>query len=104
MVVTKTNAPILGAAVSLLKAFCPELTPEQLAKALDGVPATETAAKERPAKPYSRKEAAEVLQVSLNTVNRYMNTGLLRRINIGPRHVLIDASSVQALLEGGAHE
>lgn len=97
------NASILDAAVGLLRPYCENLTPEMLQNALrNSSPATPEI--RRPEKPYSRKEAAALLQVSLNTVNRYMNTGLLRKISIGPRHVLIDPASLRRLLAGVVHD
>lgn len=92
---------ILTAATGMLQPFVPDLTPQGLLSALKsheaGQPATATADK-----PLTRKEAAALLSVSLNSVNRYMmNTGLLRRVKIGPRVVRIDPASVRELLNGG---
>lgn len=99
----RINPAILAAATGMLQPFVPELTPQRLLAALktqdEGLPAIPAAA--IPEKPLSRKEAAALLAVSLNTVNRYMNTGLLRRIKIGPRVVRIDPASVRELLNGG---
>ena len=91
---------ILAAASGMLQPFVPELTPQGLLAALKnheaGHPAAATAEK-----PLTRKEAAALLSVSLNSVNRYMNTGLLRRVKIGPRVVRIDPASVRELLNSG---
>ena len=91
---------ILAAATGMLQPFIPELTPQGLLAALKSHDAGQPAAA-IPEKPLSRKEAAALLAVSLNTVNRYMNTGLLRRIKIGPRVVRIDPASVRELLNSG---
>ncbi len=101
MQITQRITPaILAAATGMLQPFVPELTPQGLLSALKsheaGQPATATADK-----PLTRKEAAALLSVSLNSVNRYMNTGLLRRVKIGPRVVRIDPASVRELLNGG---
>ena len=99
----RINPAILAAATGMLQPFVPELTPQRLLAALktqdEGLPAIPAAA--IPEKPLNRKEAAALLAVSLNTVNRYMNTGLLRRIKIGPRVVRIDPASVRELLNSG---
>ena len=98
----RINPAILAAATGMLQPFVPELTPQRLLAALktqdEGLPAIPAAA--IPEKPLNRKEAAALLAVSLNTVNRYMNTGLLRRIKIGPRVVRIDPASVRKLIKG----
>lgn len=101
MQITQRITPaILAAATGMLQPFVPELTPQGLLSALKsheaGQPAAATADK-----PLTRKEAAALLSVSLNSVNRYMNTGLLRRVKIGPRVVRIDPASVRELLNGG---
>lgn len=98
------NPSILDAAVGLLRPYCPTLSPEALDNALRNITSPATPEIRRPEKPYSRKEAAALLQVSLNTVNRYVNAGLLRKISVGPRHVLIDPASLRSLLAGPAHD
>jgi len=98
------NPSILDAAVGLLRPYCPTISPEALDNALRNITSPATPEIRRPEKPYSRKEAAALLQVSLNTVNRYMNAGLLRKISVGPRHVLIDPASLRRLLAGVAHD
>ena len=50
-------------------------------------------------KPLTRREAAEVLQVSLASVNRYIKAGTLRAYKIGKRLVRIDPRSIEALLQ-----
>lgn len=94
---------ILAAATGMLQPFVPDLTPQGLLAALKNHEAGQPAAAiaERP---LTRKEAAALLAVSLNSVNRYMNTGLLRRVKIGPRVVRIDPVSVRALLQHRTEE
>lgn len=94
---------ILAAATGMLQPFVPDLTPQGLLVALKNHEAGQPAAAiaERP---LTRKEAAALLSVSLNSVNRYMNTGLLRRVKIGPRVVRIDPASVRALLQHRTEE
>lgn len=94
-----TNPIIVNAAVNLLKPYCPALTETALLDVLRSIstPAPKTAEALQP--PLTRKEAARLLSVSLNTLNRYMNNGLVRKIKVGPRHVLVDPASLQALLK-----
>ena len=42
---------------------------------------------------------AEVLQVSIASINRYVKAGTLRAFKIGKRLVRIDPASVEALLQ-----
>lgn len=89
---------VLAAATAMLQPYIPELSPESLVAALKnhnpGRPSTVIAEK-----PLTRQEAAALLSVSLNSVTRYMNAGLLKRIHIGERTVRIDPQSVRDLLE-----
>lgn len=100
---TKIDASILEATVGLLRPFCKNLTTDSLRTALLQLNTPQTTTQERPEKPYSRKEVADLLQISMSTVNRYMNDGRLTRINVGPRRVLIAPESVSAMLKGGRH-
>ncbi|WP_294508145.1 helix-turn-helix domain-containing protein [uncultured Victivallis sp.] len=99
----KITPAILAAATGMLQPFIPELTPQGLLAALKSHDAGQPAASIAE-KPLTRKEAAALLSVSLNSVNRYMNTGLLRRVKIGPRVVRIDPASVRELLDNGTAE
>ncbi len=89
---------VLAAATGMLQSFIPELSPESLVAALKnhetGKPSTVIAEK-----PLTRQEAAALLSVSLNSVTRYMNAGILRRVKMGPRLVRIDPQSVRNLLD-----
>ena len=44
------------------------------------------------------KEAADMLRVSKNTLNRYLNTGKLTRIRLSDHAVRIDYKEVEAML------
>jgi predicted site-specific integrase-resolvase len=53
----------------------------------------------------SRSDAAELLDVSVDTVKRYGKAGLLEERHIGPRLVKVTRASVEAMArssEGGA--
>ena len=99
----KDNVPpaVLTAATGLLQPFAPDLSPTALVKAI------RTYA-EAPVDPYrieqplTRKDVAALLRCTLQTVNRYMNDGKIRRIRLSPTSVRIDPASVRALLAGNA--
>lgn len=88
--------PILSAAVALLKPYAPEITVKTLTNALNP-PQTAAPIQAAMEKPMTRKEAAEFLQVSLETVKRLMRAGKIRATRIG-HSVRIDPRSVRALL------
>ena len=94
----KLTPAVLAAATGLLQPFVPELSPQSLVEALQKYETGERPAAGAPEKPLTRQDAAALLSCSLNSVNRYMNAGLLRRVKIGPRTVRIDPASVRALL------
>ena len=89
---------VLTAATSLLQPYAPELSPQALVSALKNHE-TGKFAPVIAEKPLTRQEAAALLSVSLNSINRYMNLGILRRIQISPRLVRIDPESVKDLLQ-----
>lgn len=92
----KINSGTIQAAVGLLSPFVPELSPQALIQALKSY---ETGAAPIE-KPLTRREAAELLRVSLPTLNRLLNAGKLRRIRISSACVKVDPASVKALLYG----
>lgn len=55
-------------------------------------------------KKLTRRECAELLGVSVNSVNRYIKNGKLKAVNISPRLVRIDPESVRELLNHGVPE
>lgn len=91
---------VLAAAAGMLQPFIPELSPQSLVAALKEF-GDRKAVSGAPEKPMTRQEAAALLSVTLNTINRYLNRGTLRRIRLGPRAVRIDPASVRTLLEHG---
>ena len=92
---TKNQA--ISMAVGNLQCFYPELTTEALSKLLAAKPQVDTATIHAPV---TRAEAAKMLSVSKSSIDRYLNRGMLKRINIkGTRLVRIDYSSVEQLLE-----
>ncbi len=96
---------VLQAAVGLLQPYAPDLSPRSLVAALKayGTKAAPTApTDDKPKKPLTRREAADLLSCSVTTINRYMNGGKLRRIVLTPKSVRICPDSVAALLSGDA--
>ena len=95
----KKNVPeaIINAACSMLSPYFPELSAAGLLEALKHRNPTPAAPILR--KPLTRREAAEFLQVSLASVNRYVKAGTLRAYKIGKRLVRIDPASVEALMQ-----
>ena len=88
--------PILSAAVTLLKPYAPEITVKTLTHALNP-PKAAAPVQAAMEKPMTRREAAEFLKVSLETVKRLMRAGKIRAARIG-HSVRIDPRSVRALL------
>ncbi len=95
-----TPAVIL-AATQLLQPYCPDLNPRNLIAALK---AWEVNPKPVIEKPLTRFEVAELLGVSLPTLNRMMNDGRLQKIKLTPHgSARIDPASVRAFLYGLRH-
>ena len=97
-------AEIIAAAVAILSAYVPGLTPATLQTALENYNIANAASSKdtRPQKPFTRKETAEMLGVSVPTVDRYMASGLLNRVRYSARTVRISADSVYNLMKGEA--
>ena len=97
---------ILNAATAVLSTYFQELTPEVLLKALEtyNEDKTDAAPKlpQRPEKPFKREEAAELLGLSIPTIDRYMAQGKLKRIRYSSHEVRITPNSIYKLMEGGA--
>lgn len=87
--------PILAAACGMLQPFFPELTPQGLLSMLNA-----EKSEKQMERPLTRRQAAALLSVSLPTLDRYLKTGLLKFIKLGPRAVRIDPASVRELLAG----
>lgn len=95
---TQITAPVLAAAVSLLQPYVPELSTQNLITAIKNYDNAQ-----RPLeKQMTRKEAAAILAVDINTISRYIKAGTLKAAKIGKRAVRIDPQSVRALAERGA--
>jgi hypothetical protein len=94
---------VLAAAVGLLQPFCPDLSPRSLVRAIKSYQAEVTTATDAtPEKPLTRKEAAAILGVSLQSVSRYMNDGRLKRISLSKKCVRVCPQSLRDLLAGNA--
>ena len=103
----KTIQPeILNAATAMLSPYFQDLTPEVLLKALEtyNEDKTDAAPKQpqRPEKPFKREEVAELLGLSIPTIDRYMAQGKLQRIRYSSHEVRITPDSVYNMMRGGA--
>ena len=105
----KTNViqfEILNAATAVLSPYFQDLTPEVLLKALEtyNEDKMDAAPKlpQRPEKPFKREEVAEMLGLSIPTIDRYMASGKLRRIRYSSHEVRITPDSVYNMMRGGA--
>lgn len=91
----------------MLQANIPGLTSVQLLDALKCYSGADAhAGRATPAHlepPYTRRKAAEFLNVSLPTIDRYLAAGLLKRVRITAHTVRITPESVRALIEGGTN-
>ena len=99
------TSEILNAATTLLSPYIPGLSATELLNALETYNVDkEAAAKQnsRPEKPYTRQQAADLLGVSLPTIDRYMADETLKRIRYSAHSVRITPESVHRLMEGGA--
>ena len=104
MTVTISPPPeITSAAATMLSPYFSGLSPGALLQALETYNPNATSDKDsRPKKPLSRREAANMLGVSIQSVDRYLAAGRLTRVQYSPRAVRISAESVYALMKGGA--
>lgn len=101
---TKIHVPpeIATAAVALLSTSIPGLTPGILLDALatynpDAAPDKDA---RPPQKPLTRKEAAEMLGISVSSTDRYLRKGLLTPVRYSARAIRISAESVYNLMKG----
>lgn len=95
---------VIQAATAILTPYIPEISPSGLIAALRQYEGPEQRKENLPERPYTREEVARMLSLSVQTINRMMNAGTLRRIHVGPRMVRIDPASVKAILTGTAAE
>lgn len=95
----QSHAIVLNTAVNLLREHYSGLTSKQLHAALN-----HSEIQNNVQKKLTRRECAELLGVSVNSVNRYIKNGKLKTVNISPRLVRIDPESVRELLNHGVPE
>ena len=102
----KISFETLNAATAVLSQYVPGLSANDLLKAIESYNMDSEAAASkqntRPQKPYTREEAAEMLGLSIPTIDRYMAQGKLHRIRYSTHSVRITPESVHKLMEGGA--
>ena len=93
---------IILATVGLLLPYIPNVTTENLQRALETINTPNTVPEKDicPQKPYTRKEAAEILGVSIPTIDRYLASGHLTRVRYSARAIRISADSVHKLMRG----
>ncbi len=94
----KITPQVIAAATTLLQPYCPDLSPQSLIAAIRKYSSTEQA--ETIDRPLTRKETADLLKCSLNTVSRYLAIGKIKKIPLTARSCRIDPASVKALLSG----
>jgi len=93
---------IVTAAATMLSPYISGLSPGALLQALETYNPNATSDKDaRPKKPLTRKEAADALGVSIQSVDRYLTAGLLTRVKYSARAIRISADSVYRLMKGG---
>ena len=103
MQITNRITPaVIQAATAMLSPYVPEISPQSLIAALRAYKIGESPKTRQQEKPYTRKEVADLLGLSVQTVHRMMKAGRLRRIQVGLRAVRIDPASVKLLLDGAA--
>ena len=107
MKINKSLSPeTLNAATAVLSPYVLGLSAAELLKALESYneegEASASKQNSRPQKPYTRKEAAEMLGVSIPSINRYMADGRLTRVRYSARAIRISADSVHKLMAYGA--
>lgn len=96
---TKITPQVIAAVTGLLQPYIPDLSPQGLVSALKEY-STNKPKPETDNRPLTRKEAADLLKCSKNTISRYLTIGKLRRIPLTERSCRIDPASVRALLSG----
>ena len=91
------------AAATLLQQYIPDLTPQRLETLL-----TENRSEgniPELSRKLTRSECAQILGVSINSVNRYIKNGHLKAVYLSPRLLRIDPEeSVKDLLTNGIPE
>ena len=98
--------PVIGAAATILRQYVPEITPSFLKAAIlqYHYSGDSTEKKGVIQRKLTRKECCQILDISMNTLGRYIQAGYLKVIKLGPRLVRVDPESVQNLLDNGIPE
>ena len=98
--------PVIGAAATILRQYVPEITPSFLKAAIlqYHYSGDSTEKKGVIQRKLTRKECCQILDISMNTLGRYIQSGYLKTIKLGPRLVRVDPESVQNLLNNGIPE
>ena len=96
----KITPQVIAAATGLLQPYCPDLSPQSLIAALQQYKQKDNAAQNNIERPLTRREAANLLKVSLNTISRYLTIGKLEKIRLTDRSCRITYASVKKLLNG----
>ena len=102
MTVTISPPPeIVVAAVTMLSPYISGLSPTALLEALETYKSSTTSDKDaRPLKPLTRKEAADALGISVQSVDRYLTAGRLTPVRYSARAVRVSAESVYNMMKG----
>ena len=102
MTIISVPPEIATAAATVLFPYIPGLTPSILVDALETYNPNAASDKDaRPKKPLTRKEAADALGVSIQSVDRYLAAGRLTPVRYSARAVRVSAESVYNLMKGG---
>lgn len=101
-ILKKITPEVIQATTAMLSPYIPEISPTALIKALadyqtSGIADTAKSFE----RPLTREETGEILGLSMPTINRLLNRGILRRIKISRKAVRVDPGSVRELLENG---
>lgn len=92
-------AQVIGAASSMLNAWCAELTPTTLVAAIQSYNAgTVQEAVDNAEMMLTRRQAAAMLQTSMPTLYRMHKQGEIRFVRFGGRNVRIPYEDVQRIL------
>ena len=93
------NQDVLIGAVAMLQRHVPDLTPTSLVNALTAYgEKAETVKAKTIEKPLTRREAAELLSLSLVSLDKLIKAGRLHASRIG-RRVLIDAEAIRNIMK-----
>ena len=89
----------LTAAASVLSTADPAITPAVLREALKSYKPEGAVVNQPKSRLLTRRDAADRLHVSLQSINRYLRDGILRSVKIGKRLVRIDPASIDELIQ-----